>query len=375
MPDEAKIKNTMPLDPLALLHKQGKELLNVLSSGRESSDLIPAKVLEQHIAILGKTGSGKSYTAKGIVETLLAQKQRVCVIDPTGVWWGLRSDSTGKKLGFPIIVLGGEGDLLLNPDHGAAIAEIIGTTDTSAILNTRTMTIKQRTGFFADFAETLLRKNTGPLTLVIDEAHLFMPQTRPGDVAGTRMLDAANNLVSLGRGIGLRIILISQRPAKVHKDSLTQAETLIVMRLIAPQDRRAVEDWIGEWAQPHEGRELLRSLQSLPTGEGWLWAPELGILDYVEFPRIKTYDSSRAPDGTKRLTELPALRNAVDRLNVQVIAERLKNVPPPGRTDKRRRKDEELREANESASSGSDPSTDLPTVRHGQASEGPKSGS
>jgi uncharacterized protein len=345
------------MDPLALLHKQGKELLNVLSSGRESSDLIPPKVLEQHIAILGKTGSGKSYTAKGIVETLLAQKQRVCVIDPTGVWWGLRADASGRRAGFPILVFGGEhgsgpdfkpstADSLLNPDHGAAIAEIIGTTDTSAILNTRIMTIKQRTGFFADFAETLLRKNVGPLTLVIDEAHLFMPQTRPGDVAGTRMLDAANNLVSLGRGIGLRIILISQRPAKVHKDSLTQAETLIVLRLIAPQDRRAVEDWIGEWAQPHEGRELLRSLQSLPTGEGWLWAPELGILEYVEFPRIKTYDSSRAPDGTKRLTELPALRSAVDRENLRVIAERLKNIPPPGRADKRRRKNEDFTEAN-----------------------------
>ena len=343
------------MDPLELLHRQGKELLSVLSTGRTSESPIPETVLEQHIAILGKTGSGKSYTAKGIVETLLEQKQRVCVIDPTGVWWGLRADAKGRKPGFPILVFGGEhgpgpayrptGDLLLNPDHGAAMGEIIGTTETSAVLDTRIMTIKQRTLFFADFAETLLRKNRGPLTLVIDEAHLFIPQARPSDVAGVRCLDAANNLVSLGRGIGLRIILISQRPAKLHKDSLTQAETLIVLRLIAPQDRRAVEDWIGEWAQPHEGRELLRSLQSLPTGEGWLWAPELGILDYVEFPRIKTYDSSRAPDGTKRLTELPALKGAVDLLNLKVIEERLKNVPPPGRADKRIRKNEDLKEA------------------------------
>lgn len=32
--------------------------------------MIPSAALLQHIAILGKTGSGKTYTAKGLVEGL-----------------------------------------------------------------------------------------------------------------------------------------------------------------------------------------------------------------------------------------------------------------------------------------------------------------
>ena len=252
--------------------------------------------------------SGKTFTAKGIAERLLIQRKRVCVIDPTGVWYGLRCDASGKRLAFPIVVLGGEHgprDLPLDYRHGESIAQIIGTTDTSAILDTRSLTIKQRTEFFTTFAETLLRANRGPISLIIDEAHLMMPQSRPSDHGSVRMLDAANNLVSLGRGIGLRIILISQRPAKISKDSLTQAESLIVLRLIAPQDRRAVQDWIGEWCDIDEGAEVLRSLPSLPTGEGWVWAPELGFLEYARFPRISTYDSSRAPDGTNRMIKIP----------------------------------------------------------------------
>lgn len=260
--------------------------------------MIPEKVLNQHIAILGKTGSGKTYLAKWIAEYLLAAKRRVCIIDPTGVWFGLRSDASGKKAAFPIVVFGGEhADVPLGRNHGAAIAEIVGTTDTPAVLDTRLMTVGDRTQFFTDFGEALLRKNKGPLHLIIDEAHLFAPQGRVNDPQSGKMLHAANNLVSLGRGVGLRVILISQRPAKLHKDSLTQAETLIAMRLIAPQDRRAVEDWIGEWADPKQGAELLKSLPSLPTGEGWLWSPEAGILQRQKFPRIITYDSSRAPDG------------------------------------------------------------------------------
>jgi DNA helicase HerA-like ATPase len=49
---------------------------------------IPAELLSQHLAIVGKTGSGKTYTSKGLVEQLLTQKRRVCIVDPTGGIFG-----------------------------------------------------------------------------------------------------------------------------------------------------------------------------------------------------------------------------------------------------------------------------------------------
>jgi uncharacterized protein len=323
---------------LSEIERQGRELIQFLETGEPEESAVPEKILGQHIAILGKTGSGKSYCAKGIAERLLIEGKRVCIIDPTGVWWGLRNASTGRGAGFPVLVFGGDKercDLPLNHWQGEELAKIIGTGHVSAILNTRDLTIKQRTEFFANFAEALLRVNRGPLSLVIDEAHLFVPQSRPSDVASGRMLDAGNNLVSLGRGIGLRIVIISQRPAKISKDSLTQAEALIVLRLIAPQDRRAVEDWIGEWAQPEEGRELLRSLASLPTGEGWVWAPESGVLKYSQFPRIKTFDSSKAPDGKRRPMVIQPLASIEAMERLSEIEIRLESVVAP--VEKRRR--------------------------------------
>lgn len=260
---------------------------------------IPASALEQHIAILGKTGSGKTYAAKGAVESILTAGGRACIIDPTGAWHGLRSSATGKSGGFPVVIFGGShADLPLGGAHGEAIAEIIGTTSTPAILDTSLMRVGERTRFFADFADALVRKNKGPLHLVIDEAHLFAPQGKVNDPLSGAMLHAANNLVSLGRSRGLRIMLITQRPAKLHKDSLTQVETLVALRLIAPQDRAAVEEWIKDNADQAKGREIISSLATLKTGEGWIWAPEIGILDRVRFPKIKTFDSSSAPqDG------------------------------------------------------------------------------
>lgn len=270
--------------------------------------VIPEKAFTQHTAILGKTGSGKTYTAKGIVEGLLSEKKRVCIIDPTGVWWGLKSTASGKRGAFHVVVFGGShADVPLSQTHGSTIAEIIGTTDISAIIDTEQMTVGERTRFFTDFAETLLRKNKGPLNLILDEAHVFAPQGKIPDPQAGRMLHAANNLVSLGRSKGLRITMISQRPAKLHKDSLTQAGTLIAMRLMAPQDREAVKAWISEWADQAKGQEIMQSLPGLPIGTGWVWSPEADFLKRVEFPKITTYDSSAAPDGERENVVLASI--------------------------------------------------------------------
>lgn len=69
--------------------------------------IIPEAALQQHIAVLGKTGSGKTYAAKGIVERLLDQRRQVCVLDPTGAWWGLRLGEDGRRKGYDVVLLGG----------------------------------------------------------------------------------------------------------------------------------------------------------------------------------------------------------------------------------------------------------------------------
>ena len=50
---------------------------------------IPDAIFEQHIILLGKTRSGKSSTARVLVEYLLDKKQPVCIVDPKGDWWSI----------------------------------------------------------------------------------------------------------------------------------------------------------------------------------------------------------------------------------------------------------------------------------------------
>lgn len=263
---------------------------------------IPTEALNQHVAVLGKTGSGKTFAAKStIIEPLLEQQRRVGIVDPTSAWWGLRSSRDGKGPGFPILVLGGDhGDLPLPALGGAAVARLLVEQNVNLVADTSLLTVGERNRWFIDFAGTLYRLNRAPLHLVLDEAHNFAPQGggQARDIDTGKMLHAANTLASGGRSRGIRLVMITQRPQKLHKDALTSADTLIAMRVLAPQDRQAVEDWIKGCGDIAQGKEVLNSLASLQRGEGWVWYPEGGHLQRVKFPPIQTFDSSATPtDG------------------------------------------------------------------------------
>ena len=69
--------------------------------------VLPLSALDERIAIVGTSGSGKTYASKGLVERLLEASARVCVVDPLGVWWGLRAGADGVSPGDPVVVFGG----------------------------------------------------------------------------------------------------------------------------------------------------------------------------------------------------------------------------------------------------------------------------
>lgn len=290
---------------------------------------IPAEALENHIAVLAKTGAGKSNLAKTVVESLLDRGERCCCIDPTGTWWGLRLMPDGSPSPYKVLILGGaHADIAISARDGAAIAEVVGTSATSCIIDTRQMTVAHRTQFFTDFAERLLQTNKGRLHLIIDEAHVFAPKQKVSDPQSGKMLHAASNLISLGRGIGLSIMVLTQRPAKLHNDVLGCAETLVAMRMLLPHDKDAVSDWVKDNADPAKGREIRESLGGMETGEFWLWAPMLDILERRKAPLVRTKDTGRPlpPEEAGIELEPVAVEDITARL-ADVAAEVVANDP------------------------------------------------
>ncbi|MGC2521411.1 MAG: hypothetical protein WA417_02075, partial [Stellaceae bacterium] len=307
---------------------------------------LPADALDDRIAIIGTAGSGKTYAAKGFVEWLLETGARVAIVDPLGVWWGLRASANGGAAGYPIVVFGGRhADVPITAEMGAALGRLIAGQALACVVDLSELgSNASRRRFMAAFAEALYEANEEPLHLVLDEADLWAPQ-RP--IKGWEgLLGHIEEIVRRGRVRGFIPWLITQRPAVVHKDVLSQADILIAMKLTASQDRDAVGGWIEGQADRQEGKRILGDLPRLPRGEGYLWAPGRGILERAAFPAIRTFDSSRTPQRGERLA-VPRTLAAVDLTAIvaDLAAVESENPQEPKTPPRRRSNEDRQRQA------------------------------
>jgi hypothetical protein len=257
---------------------------------------LPQRVFDQHIVLLGKTRAGKSTVLRGsIAEPLLEQGEPVTIVDPKGDWWGLKLAKDGRGPGFPVVIFGGEhADVPLDPRAGAHVGELLATGNRPALIDMGGWMPGERTRFWVDFASAMFRHVKGRRWLLVDEVHNFAPKGKVLDVDAGKALHWTNRLASEGLGKGIHMAFASQRPQKVHNDTLTSAETLIALKVIHKADRDAVWDWIDGCGDKEVGKQLLASLAHLKRAEGWAWSPEAEFgPERIQFPMFGTYDSFR----------------------------------------------------------------------------------
>jgi hypothetical protein len=288
---------------------------------------LPLETMTDATAVLGIRGSGKTNTATVIVEEVLQLGQQVVVIDPTDVWWGLKSSADGQRAGFPVVVLGGKhADAPLDTSDGALLADFVVDEGASVVLCTRGFESRaQERRFVTDFCRRLYYRkgqqdNPTPLLVVFDEASRVVPQRVMGEDA--QVVGAVQQLVRQGRSSGFGVMLVDQRAATVNKDVLTQCETLIAHRTKGVQDRKALKDWIEQHDTNDKGDEFLNTLASLKQGEAWFWSPGFAKLFKRAQVRLRTtFDSSATPKiGEKRTTPKAFAAVDVDVLRTKLAA-------------------------------------------------------
>ncbi len=81
------------------------------------------------------------------------------------------------------------------------------------------------------------REEIPPFFLVIEEAHNFIPERNLGELKTSKII---RNIAAEGRKFGLGICVISQRPAKLDKNVLSQCSTQIILKITNPSDLKSV---------------------------------------------------------------------------------------------------------------------------------------
>ncbi len=291
--------------------------------------IIPNEALRSDIAILGKKGRGKSYAAKGLVERLLDLGERVLILDPLGHWWGLKASADGERPGYPVAVFGGHhADIEIGEKSGRILAEILVAEAVPAIIDMGAMRKGEQQRLVADLLDELFARNREPLTIVLEEADAFAPQSPLGD--SIRVLSEVDRIARRGRAYGFRLLSITQRPAKLNKDVLTQLSVLIALGVTSPQDRDSIRSWVEGNGDRDKAKEVYDTLAGLDRGEGWVWAPDFDMLSRVHFPMIKTLDTSSTPQSGSKSVE-PKQLAAADLARLRAVLQRSRVTADSGR--------------------------------------------
>jgi len=251
-------------------------------------------------ALLAKKGWGKTYAMRVMAEEFAKTGVPFVALDPMDAFWGVRASKDGKGSGgLDIPIFGGEhADVPLEPTAGKLMADLVVEEGLSMVLSIAHFGSRAAERRFAlDFLGRLYRTNRDLVHLLIDEADLFAPQKpQAGD---QQLLGETENIVRRGRNKGIGITLGTQRPAVLNKDVLTQVDGLIIGRMLGPNDRNAIDAWVGAHGDTKKGKAIKDELPDLATGQAYVWVPEQGVLKKVQIRASRTFDSSPTRKRTK----------------------------------------------------------------------------
>lgn len=264
---------------------------------------IPGDALRDHGAILGRAGAGKSGTGRFFFEHELRAGHRTGAIDPKGDWWGIRLAKSGSSpSAFKVIVFGGShADVPITDDMGKALGTILAGSSENFIIDLSAFSVAGMRRFMTGFAEAFFDVNRAPITLFVDEADQLAPQRLSGDQA--TLLHRMERLVRQGRQRGIFMWMLTQRPAVLNKNLLSQAETLVAMKVTTPHDRKALSEWM-QAHDPDAAARVEKELAKLEVGEAFVWVPTADFLERVQFPLFATYDSGRTPRHGERVADV-----------------------------------------------------------------------
>ena len=136
----------------------------------------------------------------------------------------------------------------------------------------------------------LLPEKRTPITIVCDEAHLYLPVREDSDATEKRALDAFERIAKEGRKYGVSLLVVSQRPSDVSRTVLSQCNNFLVLRLTNDQDQNVVRRLM-----PDSMAGLTDVLPLLDIGEALLLGDAVLLPTRIklDLPKIKPASATR----------------------------------------------------------------------------------
>lgn len=217
-------------------------------------------VISSVFFVTGKRGSGKSWTTAVMMEEFNRLGLQFVCFDALDAHGNL-PDLEGVEGLQPAI--GQSVDM-------KALVKRLGETNKSLVIKLAGLPLQMQQELIADYCEALLEAHLGKgIHTVIEECQDFIPQMgRPIS------FDPIVRLCKLGRALGYGATLVSQRPAGVNKEALSQASIYLVHNVINNRDLKALDEQLSFGTDKKVVKRLLNGIAAARKGECVAYAPE-----------------------------------------------------------------------------------------------------
>jgi len=142
-----------------------------------------------------------------------------------------------------------------------------------------------------------------PVFVFVEEAHRFIPaegRTYSGPII--------KKIAAEGRKFGVFLIVITQRPSKIHSDALSQCNSQIIMRITNPQDQNAIA-----MSSERLGENLLNDLPGLNTGEAVI------VGEMTRAPVMARIKKRRTREGGSDIDIMGKMKDAVKKAKEETV--------------------------------------------------------
>jgi len=247
-----------------------------------SVDLPVVELLTGRGFVTGKSGAGKSNSASVITEKLLDNGFGMLIVDIDGEYYGLKEE-------YEILHAGDdeECDIRVTVEHAEKIASLALEQNVPVILDVSSFLDEDEAReLLTEVARHLFakaKKQKQPFLLLVEEVHEYIPQKGSVGECGQMLIKISKR----GRKHGLGVMGVSQRPADVKKDFITQCDWLVWHRLTWNNDTKVVSRVLDS--------DYAAAVEDLNNGEAFLMTDWAESIKRVQFHRKKTFDAGATP--------------------------------------------------------------------------------
>lgn len=291
--------------------------------GYDCKVFLPIKGMGR-IFIVGKPGSGKSYTVGVVVEEFLKKGIPVVIIDPHGEYSSLKipnpSPSPDVEPRSYVNQVLEFGDPQINPgvDVGLEYLKVAEPEDLvmpgqCTIINLRGIAEEEQVALVSEVLDKLFQasitRRIKPFYCFMDEAHRFAGKEKRSTT------EFVKRFAQEGRKFGANLVVVTQRPQLLDTTVRGLVGTWIIHRVTDPNDIKIVLEsgglgkkweeiiqWLdkGEAVITGEVVEKIPILVKIRARETMHGAPGFNPLDFAE-PELKDKISQRIKDTKRRL--------------------------------------------------------------------------